>query len=109
MNTIPAPKYREINYEDLRPSSGRPVESLFYEPHVCITPENWREVDKIYDNEGDYPERPRYPEDAIWQCPDCGRFFHYLGSSGLYAGRYWQPVRWWNFRARRHIREVLAA
>lgn len=111
MTAIDKPKYREAQWEFRLYYDNPEPQPLLYAPHVCTVPEKWSSRDRAYtDNEGGhpYPDRPRYPEHAIWQCPECRRYYHYLERSDLmHEARYWLPVRWWNRTARRHIREAL--
>lgn len=50
---------------------------------------------------------PAYPPGALWECPECGRWWKYGGHPDCYTTPNepleWAPVRWYDIPARRRI------
>ena len=67
-------------------------------PHVCDIP-----LDNPFNELG-----PAYPLGALWECPDCGRWWkyreQYQDAADKWAPHYaWSPVSTWDIPARRRI------
>ena len=52
------------------------------------------------------PEADRYRDGTLAQCEDCGRWWVKWTDYTYWAAPAWRQVRWWNFAARRRIREA---
>lgn len=57
-------------------------------PHCCQTPEKYSR-----------------PVGSIWLCDECGTYYRF-GYNESSWGPVWTRVRWWNFRAKRLIRDA---